>query len=93
MKHGCYPRLSDALAQDSDTTPVKAKRSWPKKHVKLPARITVLKLTEITELKAFQIIARLMDLGVFASMDYEMDFATATKIVRPYSISTEPEAL
>lgn len=59
------------------------------KHLKLPASLTVTQLAEISGLKRFQIIARLMELSIFANVDYVMDFTTAEKALSVFNLTAE----
>lgn len=65
------------------------KPQFPVKHLSLPASLTVNQLAEISGLKQFQIIARLMELGVFPNVNFVMDYATAEKALSVYNMTTE----
>lgn len=69
--------------------PLTTKPQFTAKHLKLPASLTVTQLSEISGLKRFQIISRLMELGIFTNVDYVMDFATAEKSIRCYNMTAE----
>lgn len=89
MNNGRQKNIAAAFKQDSDTSPLGVKAAWPRKHFHLPPNITVTQLSEISGLKRFQIIARLMELGIFTKVDYVMDFATAAKAIRYYNMTAE----
>ncbi len=89
MNSDRHKDMAAAFKQDSDTSPLGAKPSWPRKQIHLPQKLTVTQLAEISGLKRFQIIARLMDLGIFTNVDYVMDFATAEKAIRYYNMTAE----
>lgn len=65
------------------------KPQFTAKHLSLPASLTVAQLTEISGLKRFQIIARLMELGIFADVNYVMDYATAVEALSVYNMTAE----
>jgi len=48
----------------------------------IPPHTTVLQLASILSRKPFQIIADLMEIGVIANVDHELDFDTIAKITR-----------
>ena len=50
----------------------------------VPAGMTISELAASLTQKPFQIIADLMELGVFANVKDEVDFDTISKIVRKY---------
>jgi hypothetical protein len=50
----------------------------------IPPHTTVLRLASILGQKPLQIVADLMEIGVFANMNHELDFDTISKITRKY---------
>lgn len=89
MNNDRHKDIAAAFNQDSDTSPLEVKAAWPRKHFHLPTNITVTQLSDISGLKRFQIIARLMELGIFTNVDYVMDFATAEKAISCYNMTAE----
>lgn len=54
--------------------------------VKLRSSTKVQDLAEILQVKLFEIIAALMQLGVFASMNQVVDFDSASKLLAKYGL-------
>jgi hypothetical protein len=50
----------------------------------VPKQATVAQLASILQRKPYQIIATLMQMGVFANVHQELDFDTLAKVIRNY---------
>jgi translation initiation factor IF-2 len=60
--------------------------------VVIPAQTTVLQLASILTQKPFQIIADLMEIGVFATVNQELDFDTIAKVTRRHGYTAKNAA-
>ncbi|NLV48734.1 MAG: translation initiation factor IF-2 [Clostridiaceae bacterium] len=71
--------------QQSNTQAVRAVLT----HVKLPESLTVKEFAEAIKKTAADVIKKLMNLGVMATVNQEIDFDTATLIAEEFNITTE----
>lgn len=58
----------------------------------IPPHTTVLKLASILSQKPFQIIADLMEIGVFPNVNHELDFDTIAKVTRRHGYTAKKAA-
>jgi translation initiation factor IF-2 len=58
----------------------------------IPAHTTVLQLASILNQKPFQIIADLIEIGVLASVNQELDFDAVAKITRRHGYTAKNAA-
>ena len=58
----------------------------------IPAHTTVLQLASILSQKPFRIIADLMEVGVFANVNQELDFDTIAKVTRRHGYTAKNAA-
>lgn len=57
--------------------------------VVIPAHITVAQLASALSLKPFRIIADLMEVGVFANLNHELDFDSVDKVTRKHGYTAK----
>jgi hypothetical protein len=55
-------------------------------------KTSVRELAALVKQKPFKVIADLMELGVFAQVNQELDFATVSKVLRKYGYSAKRQA-
>ena len=55
----------------------------------IPANTNVSELASILKQKPFQIIVDLMEIGVFANVNHELDFKTIAKITRKHGYTAK----
>src|SRR2546425_7034731 len=88
LPKGCK-HLIDALKQEAQAHALHQQTFKPaaalpplKGEIVVPDHATTLRLASILGQKPFRIIADLMDIGIFANVNQELDFDTITKITR-----------
>ena len=57
------------------------------REISVAAKITVGELAAVLAQKPFQIIADLTEMGVFANLHQEIDFATSTRVARKHGFT------
>lgn len=74
---------------DSTVKPWKQPAQFPpiKGQVFIPPHTTVKKLAALLGQKPFQIVADVMQLGMFATPDFLLDFKTISKVARMYGFT------
>lgn len=60
--------------------------------VVIPAHTTVLQLASVLSQKPFRIIEDLMEFGVFANVNHELDFDTVGKVTRKHGYTAKRTA-
>ncbi len=58
----------------------------------VPASMTVRELADALTRKPFQIIADLMEIGVFAGVNQQLDFDTVSRVIRKYGFKAKRAA-
>jgi len=58
----------------------------------IPEHTTVLQLASLLSLKPFCVIADLMEFGVFANINHELDFETIAKVARKHAYTARRAA-
>jgi hypothetical protein len=61
----------------------------PGRRIFVPDYIEVRELASLLELKAFKVVAEVLELGIFKHADEVIDFATATVISRKHGFVAE----
>jgi hypothetical protein len=61
----------------------------PGRRIFVPDYIEVRELAGLLELKAFKVVAEVLELGIFKHADEVIDFATATVIARKHGFVAE----
>jgi Translation initiation factor IF-2, N-terminal region len=77
----CKPPVATAKQSYEALTTVR-----PSKTVTIPDPIIVQELAQVAGQKPFRVIADLMQLNIFAKVNYGVDFKTAAKVLLKYGI-------